>query len=602
LKVLATAMLFMVLFPLGQAGWAAFGTEYRQLVSVTGATNTGTSVSISTSGAANYIIDPYTTNSGLTGTPSSSVPSGYGWRTTGFQGQVIPAGTWSFAVQTNTAGVTLGTGTAFVRVYVYHTDVLGQDVQLIGTATDNQDILTLLGGTLNHNLSFSASGVNLTNRVLVVEYWVIVTQPPLLGATAAFHTVSDVASVQPPTSPAITYYLSTPRLHSMGLDEAIGTADTTTRSYSAPSAIQESVTVTDSTRIQVTRSIDDGVGIAEALSTGLSRPWADSIVVMDTIVAKVTGKMVFDELAVIDSISAKVTGRAISEQLNIMDDISAAVGNHAADEIQLEDSIKLSVSRSAGDSVAWSDSITIGISRAISDELSMTDEIMVGREDSISDDLTLDDVILTTVTRSIFDVLGATESASLSGVNLSHQRSIFDTVVLTDSITVAGSQPSASASVPRPSGGGGTRVDITTYAGSYFEENPLERIKIIETAFFVERTGRHVPVTEFNAKEDLVISTVFKSYQRVEQPYLYVVQILDKDGYTVHFETSAGSMRAGQTTNESIIWEASSLRGPSPYYIIVFVWTPAEIPESLSRPNVGEVEVMNISRASVKMK
>lgn len=580
-------MLFMMIFPFMEVGWAAFGTDYRELVSVTGATNTGTSVSISTSGAANYIIDPYTTNSGLTGTPSSSVPSGYGWRTTSFQGQVIPAGTWSFAVQTNTAGVTLGTGTAFVRVYVYHTDVLGQDVQLIGTATDNQDILTLLGGTLNHNLSFSASGVNLTNRVLVVEYWVIVTQPPLLGATAAFHTVSNVTSVQPPASPAITYYLSTPRLHSMGLDDAIDASDTTTRSFSASRAIQESVTVTELTRIQVTRSIDDGMAITEALSTGLSRPADDSITVTDAIVAKVTGKTTADELAATDSISAKVTGRAISEQLNIMDDVSAAVGNHADDEIQLDDSIRLSVSRSVGDSVALSDSITIGISRSISDELSMKDEIMAGGEKSISDDLTLDDMILTTVTRSIFDVLGATESASSSGANSSHPRSIFDLVVLTDSIAVAQTPPSAPASLQRPSGGGGMPVDITTYPGSYFEENPLERIGIIETTFLIAQNGQYSRVTGIKPYEEVVISTVFKSYQRVEQPYLYVLQILDKDGYTVHIETSTGSIGAAQTTNESTIWEVQSLRGSSPYYIIVFVWTPSGNPESLSRPNVG---------------
>jgi hypothetical protein len=335
----------MMNFPLVQAGWAAFGNDYRELVSVTGATNTGTSVSISTSGAANYVIDPYSTNSALTGTPSSSVPSGYGWRTTSFQGQVIPAGTWSFAVQTNTSGVTLGTGTAFMRVNAYHTDTLGQDVQLIGTATGNQDILTLLGGTLNHSLAFSASGVNLTNRVLVVEYWIIVTQPPLLGATAAFHTVSNVASVQLPASPAVTYYLSTPQLHSMGLDDAITANETTSQIYSPARALQDSVSVADATSIQVTRSIDDGMAITEELSTGL----------------------------------------------------------------------------------------------------------------------------------------------------LQH-----------------------------PNGGGGTPVDITTYPGSYFEENPLERIRIIETAFLIERSGQHVRLTEVNPDE-VVISTVFKNYQRVEQPYVCFV-------------------------------------------------------------------------------
>jgi hypothetical protein len=142
-----------------------------------------------------------------------------------------------------------------VTVYAYSTDSLGGDVDPIGTATGSTDLLTLTGRTQTHNLSFSAPAEDLAGRVLVVEYWIIVTQAPLLAATTTFHTVSTVTSIMIPTSPLTnTYYLATSQLHSVGLAETMAAADNTGRLYHASRVAASSLGFAEQMNLHATRS------------------------------------------------------------------------------------------------------------------------------------------------------------------------------------------------------------------------------------------------------------------------------------------------------------------------------------------------------------
>lgn len=464
----------LVDLPQSPSGAAAsvFGTDYRELISSAGSTNSNTSVSISTSGAANYIVDPYNTSSTLTGTPSSSTPSGYGWRTPGAQGQVIPAGTWTFAAETNTSGVTLGIGTAFVRVYAYSTDTLGGNVQPIGTVTGGTDLLTTLGGTQSHTLSFSAPELDLRDRVLVVEYWIIVTQAPLLGATVTLRTVGSVTSVELPTSPVTTYYLATPQLHSMGLDDSVAAADGTSQFYDSSRLLSDDVMATDSVNFHITRSVSDGVTISEqttprisrlpadavaisdaleidiirsqsestAITDAISRTYSadrsasDSVAFADMVVTHVT-RSVLETLAVADNAAAKITTRSVSESLSVSDTTSISVLRPISETLAISDSITKSVTKEVSDSTTITESMNKSVTYAISDTLSVSDSESANITGRASTDfIVLSDSISTSISRSISESVSASDRVDRK---YSSSGPVSDAIAMADLITIS---------------------------------------------------------------------------------------------------------------------------------------------------------------------
>lgn len=432
----------------------AFGTEYRQLTETTGSINTGTTVSISTSGAANYIVDSYTTGSTLTGSPSSSSPSGYGWRTAGAFGQSVPAGTWSFVVETNTSGVTFETGEAFVKVYAYSTDALGGNVDPIGTATGSVDLLTLLGGTQTHNLSFSASAEDLAGRVLVVECWIIVTSPPLLAATVAFHTVSSVTSVTIPTSPSTTtYYLATPQLHSVGLAETMAAADSTARLYHASRAASSSLGFAEQINLHVTRSLPNELAVTERITTRTSRSLFDSASIADDpasdFVPAVSGAMAVtdsvareysahrpltDGIVTGDSIAIAVT-RTMSEAITVSDVLSGKVTLRALlDSIAIADAPSTNFAPEISDAIATSDSVVKSVTRALPDSLAMADAVAarVASSRSMSETVAVASSAAATASasRSMADNIATTDVATTTA---SFARAIADSATMADS-------------------------------------------------------------------------------------------------------------------------------------------------------------------------
>ncbi len=238
----------------------SFGIDYRHLTTVSpGSTpNTNTTIAVSSGSTGTFIVDPYTSGSTATGTPSTTSSSGYGWRTAGIIGSSIPAGTWSFTVTTQaTLMSVLANGT--MKVYAYSTDTLGSNLSFIGSATGTSNVFSVVTAQ-TETITFSATSVDLTNKVLVVEYWIEVTTGPLLATAITFQANSSTQTVVLPSSSG-TFYLGNQSLFSIGESESATFTEALSRSITSMRSIADSPTTLDSSPV---REIIASRTIAEA--------------------------------------------------------------------------------------------------------------------------------------------------------------------------------------------------------------------------------------------------------------------------------------------------------------------------------------------------
>lgn len=459
-------------FPVGHAkADTATGIDYRELRTAAGSLNTGTTVTIASflsNGAGNYVIDPITAGSTLKGTPSSTTPSGYGWKTAGFFGQNVPAGTWTFNVETTST--LISSGEALARVYAYATDILGTNVEPIGTATGTTNRFNALGTPVSEALSFSASEIDLTNKVLVVEYWIIVNTAPLLESTITFNSGSSVASVVVPTSSPTTFYLLPARVISFG--DSFAVSDSTGRMLHALRGTAESVATSDSINFRVTRSTIEAVAVTEQIRTRVSRSMEESVGVADDLgtdfIPGVASTVAFDDsiartyfasrsvsdgaafadsistavtrsvaetLATTEELSGKVTGRAISDALAIVGNVRTNVAPSIADAITAADSISKTASYPLVDSLAAADSIAARVAlRAISDQLSVGDAISTSVSRALSESVALADSAQRTYLASRTAADGAAIADAISKVAA---KPALDAVAFADSIRMS---------------------------------------------------------------------------------------------------------------------------------------------------------------------
>ncbi|HEX9678487.1 hypothetical protein [Nitrososphaera sp.] len=259
----------------------SFGTDYRHATTVSpgGTADTTTTVTVGSSITGTLIVNPYTSGSTATGTPSTNSLSGYGWRTTGAVGSSIPAGSWSFTVTTQASLISL-LGNGKVKVYVYSTDTPGSNHSFIGSATGTNNVFAILTPQ-TETLSFSAGSIDLTNRVLVVEYWIDVTTGPLQATTITFQVASSTQTIVLPSSSG-TFYLGKASQFSVGESESSSVSDAISRILVMARAPTDSAISTDS---QPSRSVAafrtaseaSGAGITDSVSefTGFARQIAD---------------------------------------------------------------------------------------------------------------------------------------------------------------------------------------------------------------------------------------------------------------------------------------------------------------------------------------
>lgn len=245
--VLTIFSIGLVLAPSSLGAYAAssFGIDYRHLTTVSpgGTPDTTTTIAVGSGTTGTFIVNPFTSGSTATGTPSTTSLSGYGWRTAGVVGSSIPAGTWSFTVTTQ-ANLTSILADGKLKVFAYSTDTIGSNLAFIGSTTGTNNVFAVLAAQ-TETVSFSAASVDLTNRVLVLEYWIDVTTGPLLATTVTFQAASSTQTVVLPSSSG-TFYLGNPSLFSIGESESAAVSGALSRSLALTRALSDSPIILDS--------------------------------------------------------------------------------------------------------------------------------------------------------------------------------------------------------------------------------------------------------------------------------------------------------------------------------------------------------------------
>jgi hypothetical protein len=183
---------------LGNTQLTGFGTDYRALTTTSGTADTTTSIKHAKN-TGYFYFDPFTSSSTATGTPSATALKGYGWRSNGVYGKVIPAGTWQFNL---TLQETSATGNGHIEIWVYKCTTTGGSVtKLFNIDATGTNVLATTATTKYTFTYTSTSSFDLTNYVLVIEYWLHVTTAGTSATgTLKMTTVSADSSVKIPKS------------------------------------------------------------------------------------------------------------------------------------------------------------------------------------------------------------------------------------------------------------------------------------------------------------------------------------------------------------------------------------------------------------------
>jgi hypothetical protein len=175
-----------------------FGTDYRALTTTSGTADTTTSIKHAKN-TGQFYFDPFTSSSTATGTPSATALKGYGWRSNGVYGKVIPAGTWQFNL---TLQESSATGNGHIEIWVYKCTTTGGSVtNLFYIDATGTNVLATTATTKYTFTYTSTSSFDLTNYVLVIEYWLhVTTAGTSTTGTLKMTTVSTDSSVKIPSS------------------------------------------------------------------------------------------------------------------------------------------------------------------------------------------------------------------------------------------------------------------------------------------------------------------------------------------------------------------------------------------------------------------
>lgn len=116
-------------------------------------------------------------------------------------------------------------------------------------------------------------------------------------------------------------------------------------------------------------------------------------------------------------------------------------------------------------------------------------------------------------------------------------------------------------------GGGSLPIDLTTtYPDEYFKTNPLAKVQLQSVSF---ANGKGTTVFGAKPGEQITIGTTFKNYQKGEQSYAIIIQVINSDGYTTDIGWVQGKLAAGETTSASRSWTAGE---SGSYTVKMFVW------------------------------
>jgi arylsulfatase A-like enzyme len=199
----------------------------------------------------------------------------------------------------------------------------GGDIQNIGSATGTTNVIGILSSQ-TETISFSAPAIDLTDRILVVEYWLdVTTGPTLVAADVTFKTNSSSETAVVPTSPSTNYYLGMAQLHSIGLDESISTSESTSKNVIP--LISENLFAIEFISIQVSFPELELISITDGISITITKPLSEAATVSD-IAARdyLSTRSVSDLLAAQDIVGAgNMLQLAASDVLGFQDQIAA---------------------------------------------------------------------------------------------------------------------------------------------------------------------------------------------------------------------------------------------------------------------------------------
>jgi large repetitive protein len=164
-------------------------------------------------------------------------------------------------------------------------------------------------------------------------------------------------------------------------------------------------------------------------------------------------------------------------------------------------------------------------------------------------------------------------------------------------LTVTETSSSSSSGGGRRGGGGGGGGSSSSFSqsgltpaptvaiieDSFFELNPLAKILMQNVALQIQGALALQPTS---IGQQLAVATDLQNPQGSYQGYAYIVQITDKDGYTVGMEMSFGTLSPGSAAdNVSVQWTP---KVAGDYEIQIFVWdalsgTPVALSETTTK-------------------
>ncbi len=89
----------------------------------------------------------------------------------------------------------------------------------------------------------------------------------------------------------------------------------------------------------------------------------------------------------------------------------------------------------------------------------------------------------------------------------------------------------------------------------------------ITSPTMVDTQGK--PINDFHVGQQIGVQSTLTNNGSSEQKFAYMVQVLDSNGATEHFESFSASMLSQQSFTASQVWIPKS---PGQYTIQVFVW------------------------------
>jgi len=150
-------------------------TDYRQLLTVSANNDTSTSIKHGAS-TGNFTLDPFTAESQLTGNPSFTSNSCYGWTVQFNQTTTVPTGAWQFnlTIRSNSA-----TGNGHMEIWAYKCNSTCSAGNIENIMRIDATTVNILATTQTTQYTFTNSTIgprtfDSTDR-LVVEYWFHVT-------------------------------------------------------------------------------------------------------------------------------------------------------------------------------------------------------------------------------------------------------------------------------------------------------------------------------------------------------------------------------------------------------------------------------------------